>query len=238
MFHCLHFKSLPIFKQLQIEEALLRLDDRNWCIINENADPAIVMGIAGKPNELLELDAVKLANIPVIKRYSGGGTVVVDKDTVFVSLLCKAALHLVKPFPEPIMKWSESLYKSVICHPEFSLVENDYVIGNLKCGGNAQYITKSKWVHHTTFLWDYQEESMSLLKLPQKRPTYRQNRQHADFLARLKDHLPCKDAFIQNIKAEIDSRYGLAQVDPSLVQSVIRKEHRKSTRLINAFDII
>ncbi|MCP5492231.1 MAG: lipoate--protein ligase family protein [Chlamydiales bacterium] len=232
MFHCLHFKSLPIFEQLQIEEALLRLDDRNWCIINENAPPAIVMGIAGKPQELIEIDAVKLANIPVIKRYSGGGTVVVDQDTVFVSLLCKAALHLAKPYPEPIMKWSESLYKSVICHPNFSLLENDYVIGNLKCGGNAQYITKSKWVHHTTFLWDYQPENMSLLKFPQKRPTYRQNRGHDAFLCRLKDHLPCKDAFIESIKNEIDKRYGIAYVDFLSIQNVIRQEHRKSTKLM------
>lgn len=43
--------QFPILRQLQLEEALLRVDDRNWCIINDGAaTPAIVMGISGAEN--------------------------------------------------------------------------------------------------------------------------------------------------------------------------------------------
>ena len=31
-----------------------------------------------------------------------------------------------------------------------------------------------RWVHHTSFLWDYREERMTLLKQPHKQPEYRQ----------------------------------------------------------------
>jgi len=58
----LRLKNTPIFKQLQIEEALFRADRANWFIWNENAvetKPNIVMGISGKPALLLDVDAVK-----------------------------------------------------------------------------------------------------------------------------------------------------------------------------------
>lgn len=33
--------------------------------------------------------------------------------------------------------------------PQFSLRENDYVLGERKMGGNAQSITGKSWIHHT-----------------------------------------------------------------------------------------
>ena len=44
----------PIYDQLLLEEALLRSDTRNWCIISEGSPPAIVMGISGKKHELID----------------------------------------------------------------------------------------------------------------------------------------------------------------------------------------
>jgi hypothetical protein len=44
----LRLRGYPILKMLQLEEALLRTDDRNWLLLNEGTDrPAIVMGISG-----------------------------------------------------------------------------------------------------------------------------------------------------------------------------------------------
>lgn len=52
---------VPIQEQLRVEEALFRVDkERNWFIYNEEKTPVtIVMGISGKPEQLLQLDAVK-----------------------------------------------------------------------------------------------------------------------------------------------------------------------------------
>jgi lipoate-protein ligase A len=52
-------------------------------------------------------------------------------------------------------------------------VLKDYAFADRKFGGNAQSITKNRWIHHTSFLWDYEVKNMSYLKLPAKAPKYR-----------------------------------------------------------------
>ena len=47
----------------------------------------------------------------------------------------------------------------------FSISKNDYVFRNHKFDGNAQSITKEPWIHHTSFLWDYDMNNMFYLKL-------------------------------------------------------------------------
>ena len=48
---------------------------------------AIVMGFSGKPLELLEVEKVRQDEIPVLRRYTGGGTVIVDHMTFFASIV-------------------------------------------------------------------------------------------------------------------------------------------------------
>ncbi|KAJ8753289.1 hypothetical protein K2173_019688 [Erythroxylum novogranatense] len=43
------------------------------------------MGVSGRPAELLEIEAVLQIQVPVIRRFSGGGTVIVDQETIFVT---------------------------------------------------------------------------------------------------------------------------------------------------------
>lgn len=148
----------------------------------------------------------RAAGIQVLKRFTGGGTVVVDSSTVFATLIFSAsALPGVDVFPQPIMRWTEAFYKHVFHdHHDFAMRENgaravpparqkhalaaatsvpqarphrplpaDYVLGQLKFGGNAQAITGRRWLHHTSFLWDYDPAHMALLQHPRKKPKYR-----------------------------------------------------------------
>jgi len=169
-----------------------------------------------------------------VKRFSGGGTVVLDHNSLWTTWIGRNAdFPHIEPFPRPIMKWSaetafgpafrrlkeEALAQEVVtCRKtlvpdskscsmdnsgkvltvpleevqqhaieDFSLRENDYVMGERKMGGNAQSIVKGGWLHHTSFLWDFDEENMGYLLLPSKRPDYRGDRSHDDFLVKLKD---------------------------------------------------
>ncbi len=193
MFHLLDLDGMPILEQLQLEERLLRTDDRNWCLINRGSPPAIVMGISGKPEELLHLDRV---DIPVVKRFSGGGTVVVDEDTLFVTFIGHPDLLDGPCYPEQIMRWSAQFFPVELC-------ENDFIVGNQKVGGNAQYIRRNRWLHHTSFLWDYSPERMALLKAPKRQPKYRAQRDHSSFLSRLSDHFPSPEAFLAKLHSEL-----------------------------------
>ena len=40
--------GLGVLRQLKLEEALLRVDSGNWCLINDGVDtPAAVLGLSG-----------------------------------------------------------------------------------------------------------------------------------------------------------------------------------------------
>jgi lipoate-protein ligase A len=226
MIHLIELENVPILDQLQLEEALLRTDSRNFCVINRGSTRAIVMGISGEPNALLHLDMIHRDQIPVIKRFSGGGTVIVDEETLFITFIFSKSALDVAPFPEPILKWSADLYKNAWQIGDFHLRENDYCIGEKKCGGNAQYIKKDRWLHHTSFLWNYSEENMNYLRLPEKRPKYREDRSHKDFLCKLKDHAKNPQELIEKLKQHLSNWV------PFDLSSLPQTSHRTSTQKI------
>lgn len=223
--------GIAIFNQLQLEEALLRADDREFCLVNTGVSPAIVMGISGQPETLLNLRLLSENPLPVIKRYSGGGTVIVDPDTIFVTFICNSQTRGVTPFPHAIMEWSALFYRSFFQHETFQLLENDYVFGQRKCGGNAQYIQKQRWVHHTSFLWDFHPAHMHYLTLPSRRPSYRGDRPHEEFLCRLKDFYHCKKTFFEKLKTELLLFFSAAETPLESVTDALSRPHRKNCSL-------
>lgn len=223
----LKLNRVPILEQLRLEEALLRADEENWCLISTGAPDAIVMGISGKAEQLLDLERVQQDRIPVIKRFSGGGTVYVDPDTIFVTFICNKEKFDVPLQPAPILKWSESLYKSFF--PQFELRENDYVVGEKKIGGNAQYLRKERWLHHTSFLWDYDEEKMNYLLMPQRRPKYRGDRTHKDFLYALRSVFPDKTALINAFCAYIQEKFNAKEISLDATIPILNRPHRKAS---------
>ncbi|KAK9146462.1 hypothetical protein Sjap_006365 [Stephania japonica] len=221
LMNLLNLRGLPILQQLHLEEQLLRTSSENWCILNDGTNaPTVVMGIAGKPSELLELEVVMEDQIPVVRRFTGGGTVIVDSGTIFATFICnKDDVHGVQPYPRPIMHWTSLLYMQVFQGTaDFHLRENDYVFGNHKFGGNAQSITKNRWVHHTSFLWDYEVKNMAYLKLPTRAPEYRSARGHTDFICRMKDYLP-KSEFFEKTIASVGSHFSLRPIKLEAVEA-------------------
>jgi lipoate-protein ligase A len=250
----LHVLRLPqgrmgIFDQLCLEEALLRTDKRNWCIINHGQEqPTIVMGISGQVDALLHKDKVAKERVPVIRRFTGGGTVVTDSGTLYVSFICNKSDMDGQPlYPREVMKWSEGVYAPVFKRlvsgagasapsPAFALREHDYVLGDRKCGGNAQSVARDRWVHHTSFLWDFRPERMGLLQMPAKRPEYRADRRHEDFLTPLSAHIrPPSDrhTFVDALVEEL-GRVMRAEATPleTALEVLARPQERKTNTFV------
>jgi len=243
-------RRMPIFEQLVMEEALFRSDERNWCILNRGMPGAqVVMGISGKPEKLLNVEAVQRDSVPVIKRFTGGGTVVVDRGTLFATLIANTdAIPGAPAYPQPIMEWSQQFYAPVFQRGfgrdfAFELRENDYVSVRpdgckLKFGGNAQSISRNRFVHHTSFLWDWDAACMEYLQLPAKRPEYREDRTHSDFLLRLRDAAPApEDAsdgelLLRHIEFELGNWFDVHTASLSDATAALAGDHRKGTRFV------
>jgi lipoate-protein ligase A len=85
----LQLLQTPILSQLRLEEALLRSHTGNWCVLNRGPPaPSIVMGISGVAERLVDMEAARAAGVPILRRFTGGGTVVVDDGTLFISFVC------------------------------------------------------------------------------------------------------------------------------------------------------
>ena len=167
-----------------------------------------------------------------MRRFSGGGTVFVDAKTLFVTWICNAAQVAVACCPQKIHLWAAEQYK--LAHPQvpMRLLDNDYVIGQRKCGGNAQYLCKGRWLHHSSFLWDYDLQNMAYLQMPAKTPAYRQGRGHAEFLCRLKEHFPHPDSFYRPIIQHLGEAFTLIEEPLHAAQKVVERPHRKAVKLL------
>jgi lipoate-protein ligase A len=124
-----------------------------------------------------------------------------------------------RPYPREIMDWTETVFKPVFenevltSKATFALRENDYILDDLKIGGNAQTIIKDRWVHHTSFLWDYEASNMEFLLMPKKRPKYREDRDHKSFLDKIKRHIPTVIDFENLIVDELSKKYEVKVID-------------------------
>ena len=243
----LRLRNVPVLTMLRLEEALFRADARSWFITNEwdqgVARPdarAIVLGISGKPDQMVHADRAKAEGLPLIKRFSGGGTVVVDEDTLYATFIIGAgALPDVAAYPDPMLEWTSDIYDDALnaCGaPNFALRAHDYCMrtdgADLKFGGNAQSISGKRWLHHTSILWDYAGERMSALRMPPRQPAYREARAHEHFVRGLGKSLPSRDGFVDALVAAVGSRLDLRPAVMDDARAALESPHRRVTTVI------
>mmetsp|Transcript_2515 Transcript_2515/g.3627 ORF Transcript_2515/g.3627 Transcript_2515/m.3627 type:complete len:105 (+) Transcript_2515:477-791(+) len=100
----------------------------------------IIMGIGGKPSQLLNIPLVQKDDITTIKRFSGGGTVVVDTSSLWTTFIGRKEHFgdVVNPYPREIMQWSvDYVFGNVFERCKLDAIqrkrrllqqENDYVL--------------------------------------------------------------------------------------------------------------
>lgn len=227
-----HLDRCAIFDQLILEEALLRADRGNWCLFNTGSPPAVVLGISGKVDELVNRAHLERYPIPLIRRFSGGGTVVVGPHTLFATFIVnRPDMPTVACYPESILRWTETLYSPLLPEGVFQLNENDYGVGDRKFGGNAQYLCRDRWLHHSSLLWDFEDMAMEYLLQPKRQPQYRANRSHKDFLCRLRDYVPDKEQVFEGLERELRQQFRLEQFPITQALEFLTVPHRRTSAL-------
>ncbi len=205
-------------RNLACDEALLDLceDGSSGEILRfwEPKDYFVVLGYSNKIKAEVAITSCKALGVPILRRPSGGGTVLQGPGCLNYSLILKIA--------------SEPRLKNLTGTNEFVLNRNcaalsdrgqvlnsdlspigiqgtsDLTLGARKFSGNAQRRKKNALLFHGTFLLNFDFSKISqCLAIPARQPDYRQNRPHADFLTNI--HLPgaaVKDALRKVWRAE------------------------------------
>jgi len=158
----------------------------------------VVVGYANKVAAEVNVAACETRGIPILRRCSGGGTVVQGPGCLNYTLVLKITedgpLHSITSANRFIMERNrtaiESLFRTFNLQPStFNLSirgHTDLVISERKFSGNSQRRRKHFLLFHGTFLLNFDLALVSeLLPMPSKQPDYREHRAHTEFLMNL-----------------------------------------------------
>ena len=181
-------------ENLACDEALLNLCDnkripevlRFW----EPSKHFIVLGYACKANQEVYLEKCSALKIPVLRRPSGGGTVLQGPGCLNYSLLLEinrdSRLRNLSLTNEYVLSKNAAALQSLLDQPIEIKGTSDLVIGNLKFSGNAQRRGREWILFHGTFLLSLDLSLLEeILPPPPKQPDYRDKRPHRSFLTQL-----------------------------------------------------
>jgi lipoate-protein ligase A len=152
----------------------------------EPAGHFVVLGYSNKIQEEIHRDLCRKKGVPVLRRCSGGGTVLQGPGCLNYSLVLrikKNGLDTITAANHFIMKHHQLALAQLLRKPVKIEGHTDLAIGGLKFSGNAQRRKKHHLLFHGTFLLGFDLALVEkLLKLPPRRPEYRRDRRHGDFL--------------------------------------------------------
>jgi len=149
----------------------------------------IVLGASNHPDDALNIENVLKDKIPVLKRPSGGQTVILTPNNIII-----AAVFFDKKTSHP-KEVFEQINKLIISTIEKTGIRNlslmgisDIAISGKKILGSAIYRSKDALLYHAVL--NLGEPSVTFeryLKHPSKEPDYRHGRSHSEFVTSLKE---------------------------------------------------
>jgi lipoate-protein ligase A len=169
----------------------------------------VVVGYGERAESEVDLAACAARNIPVLRRTSGGGTVLQGPGCLNYSLILKidaaSALRGIVSTNRYVMERNRAALQSLVAssrrrdqipsggfipesgEPKIEVRgHTDLVTDGRKFSGNAQRRKKRFLLFHGTLLLNFELRMIEeTLPLPSRQPVYRQHRSHKDFLTNL-----------------------------------------------------
>jgi len=187
----------------------------------------VVLGYANKARLEVELEACRKRRIPILRRCSGGGTVLQGPGCLNYSLLLKIvgapALQSISQTNRFIMQRNAEALASLLRRSVDVQGFTDLTLGTLKFSGNAQRRKRGWILFHGTFLLDFKIEFMGdVLRFPSKHPAYRQHRSHGEFLTQLQ--LPA-GSVKSALQEKWEARQPLMDIPRSMIEQLTRDKY-------------
>jgi lipoate-protein ligase A len=189
---CLDLTLPTLADNLALDEALLLNAEagggevlRFW----EWPHLAVVLGGGSRLGEDVNETACLADGVPIQRRASGGGTVLLGAGCLLYSLILAYERS-------PLLHEIPSSYRYILGRLQNALEElvpavepagtSDLAVAGQKVSGNAQQRKRSHLLHHGTLLYEFPLDRVGqYLHLPVRQPDYRQARPHDVFLTNL-----------------------------------------------------
>ena len=152
----------------------------------ESDRPAVVLPRNGSAEVWANLAACAARNLPVLRRDSGGGAVVLGPGCLCVALVLSLDA---RPALNDVTASYAALLGAVadtLSIPHVSIRCTDLALGNRKFAGHAQRRLRRTLLHHGAILYRFDLGLIdALLPEPPRRPGWRGSRRHREFLTNL-----------------------------------------------------
>jgi lipoate---protein ligase len=212
----MHFLALTLptpAANLALDEALLlraEADEggevlRFW----EQSSLAVVLGAGCRLDDDVDEAACQADGVPILRRSSGGGTVLLGAGCLLYTLILDAERA-------PELAGIRSSYAYILARvaaalPEVKGVEpagtSDLAAAGRKFSGNAQQRKRRFLLHHGTLLYAFDfSQVVRYLRQPSRQPEYRAGRDHAAFLRNV-------DAPVDEIGRRLRAAWGAETVE-------------------------
>jgi lipoate-protein ligase A len=195
----------------------------------EASQPFIVLGRVSKADEDVNLRAAVEDGVPIVRRSSGGGTVVQGKGCLNYSLILSKEerpriVDLKRSYAFILGRVIEALRRLGV-NAAFHPISDIALVGNQKkISGNAQRRLRRFILHHGTILCDFDLAHIErYLAFPKSVPEYRRGRAHLDFTANI-------SVSVHRVKEEIGRAFEADSEEPFLTG----EEKEKLSLLIHA----
>jgi lipoate---protein ligase len=176
---------------------------------------AVVVGSGGSVGIDVNVEACVADGVPVLRRSSGGGTVVLGPGCLCFSLVLSyeraPRLNEIPASNQYILaRIVKALGPLVEAQVEGT---SDLAANGVKFSGNAQQRKRRFFLHHGTLLCGFDLSRVpKYLNAPERQPEYRRNRPHAAFV----QNLPATAGEVKRLLVrewELDGEYGPPPLD-------------------------
>lgn len=181
-------------ENLAIDELLSNLSEssaspREWLRIWENPQVAVVLGRSSRQLEEVNMDWCVAEQIPVLRRSSGGASVVIGPGCLMYSVTLDYRLRPELRMLDQAHQFIMGRLVDAFARAELAVEYHgtcDLTWQGRKFSGNSLRCRRNSLLYHGTLLYDF---SLSLvtdcLGTPPRQPEYRQQRPHSEFVTNL-----------------------------------------------------
>jgi lipoate-protein ligase A len=189
-----------------IDDQVLKYYDQAVCTKIFVPDfSAVILGSANDADLEVNLKACADLGVPVLRRYGGGGTVVLYPGCVVVSIGCWVRDQFNNS------RYFKSINQALITalskewHAMQALGQagiSDIIFGEKKVAGTSLFRSRNYLLYQASILVDLDIQLVGeLLRHPTREPEYRRGRPHSDFLAGLVDVDPSVTSPVEVVRS-------------------------------------